>query len=83
MTPEENSSDFELTHDDVIKWEHLCGELTGLRWIPRTKQGRIQDLKSELAQMDFENRGGGGGGVLFFINIAIFFQGKPWCSVPK
>ena len=31
------------THDDVIKWKlfrvtgHLCGEFTGLRWIPRTK----------------------------------------------
>ena len=30
-------------HDDVIKWKHfrvtglLCGELTGHRWIPRTK----------------------------------------------
>ena len=31
------------SHDDVIKWEHfrvidsLCGEFTGLRWIPLTK----------------------------------------------
>ena len=30
-------------HDDVIKWkvfrvtDHLCGEFTGPRWIPRTK----------------------------------------------
>ena len=46
---------------------HLCGELTGLRWIPRTKQGRIQDLKLGVAQMDFENLGGGGG--VFFLLI--------------
>ena len=32
-----------MPHDDVIKWNifrvtgHLCGEFTGLRWIPRTK----------------------------------------------
>ena len=31
------------THDNVIKWKqplvtgHLCGEITGHRWIPRTK----------------------------------------------
>ena len=34
---------FLYIHDDVIKWKHfprywhLCGEFTGLRWIPRTK----------------------------------------------
>ena len=32
-----------FVHDDVIKWKHfrvtghLCGEFTGLRWIPRTE----------------------------------------------
>ena len=33
----------QCNHDDVIKWKifrvtgHLCGQLTGHRWIPRTK----------------------------------------------
>ena len=34
---------FGKNHDDIIKWKHfsltghLCGEFTGLRWIPHTK----------------------------------------------
>ena len=35
-------------HDDAIKWKHfrvtghLCGEFTGLRWIPRTKASDVE-----------------------------------------